>query len=62
MDGAVAEWHDFFLGATGAGAALAGLLLVAGNADGFYVVGVGIALSYTVAVLNGWVLLIEILR
>ena len=39
-----------------------GVVLVAGNADGLYVVAVGIAVSFVVAVLNGWVLLIEILR
>jgi modulator of FtsH protease len=44
------------------GALIGGLVLVAGNADGLYVVAVGIALSFVVAVLNGWVLLVEILR
>jgi hypothetical protein len=45
-----------------AGAPVAGVMLVTGNDDGLYALAVGITLSFVLAVLNGWVLLIEILR
>ena len=45
-----------------AGALVGGVMLLTDSADGLYAVAVGIALSFVVAVVNGWVLLIEILR
>jgi modulator of FtsH protease len=44
------------------GGVVGAVMLLAGASDGLYAIAVAIVLSFTVAVLNGWVLLIEILR
>lgn len=56
------SWSILIGQITSWGPVIGGLVLVAGNADGLYAVAIGIALSFVVAVLNGWVLLVEILR
>ncbi len=41
---------------------IGGLLLAFGSPVGFYMVATGVVLSYITTLVNGWVLLIEILR
>ncbi len=60
-------WQEALLRVAGAeGAVLsvlvAGSLLVVGSTSGFYWQAAGIALCLTVGILDGWVLLVEILR
>jgi len=55
-------WGVVFAEVASLSGVVGAVMLVAGNPDGFYALAIGIVLSFTVAVLNGWVLLIEILR
>ena len=55
-------WSVVFAEVASLSGVVGAVMLVAGNPDGFYALAIGIVLSFTVAVLNGWVLLIEILR
>jgi hypothetical protein len=62
-----AGWESLFVAEAGASAALAGLLfagvsLLLGAGGGLYWLVPGIVLCLVVAVLDAWVLLIEILR
>jgi hypothetical protein len=55
-------WGVVFAEVASLSGVVGAVMLVAGNPDGFYALAIGIVLSFTVAVLNGWVLLIEIPR
>ena len=43
-------------------AVVAGIILLTGSLDGLYVLAAGIMISFVVAVLNAWILLVEIRR
>lgn len=57
------EWVTLLLDQTATLPGLVGALMIAfGTTDGLYLVAAGILVSFVVAVVNAWVLLVEILR
>jgi modulator of FtsH protease len=57
------EWVTLLLDQAATLPGVVGAVMVAaGSTDGFYLLAVGILVSFVVAVVNAWVLLVEILR